>query len=152
MSCAAEPGHQALTIIMIALPSQKAVDGLNSTGNTTVKLCSAKIDIKPDSVCNTCTTLDGTSVGEAKSVYMDMTENTVSIPDKQDSTECQDTKKRYKKDPNGKGVKPGATIEVKCGTASADLQLIMVYSKPLICINNLQAVLKHLGLKKHTFC
>ena len=140
--------HDYNTETMIA---EKAVDGSNSAGNMTMKLCSAKGDIKPDSVCNPCITLDGTSVAEPKSDFMDRTENTVSIPKKQDiSMECQNTEKCYEKDPNRKEVKPRATTEVKPGTASADLQLMTVYSKPLMCVNNLQALLKHLGLKKHS--
>ena len=39
---------------------QKAMDKSDSTGNTTLKLCSAKVDIKPDFVCSPYTTLDGT--------------------------------------------------------------------------------------------
>ena len=74
----------------------------------------------------------------AAKAKLDMTGNTASIPDKQyKNMECQD-------------MKPGAITEMKAGTGSADIQLITTYSKPLTQINNLQAVLKHLGLKKHS--
>ena len=53
--------HNHITQMPIA---QKSIQGTNSKSN--MKSCFTKVNIKPDTICNPHTTLDGSSVAETK--------------------------------------------------------------------------------------